>query len=86
MDEGFQNNSGGVMRPSKEVEAEAGAPSFTVYIGNLPISVSGTWVRDVFMRFGDIDDVFLFKKLKCPNTSCYAFVRFHVHKEAHAAI
>lgn len=78
MDEGFQNNFGGVMRPNEEVEVEASAPSFTVYIGNLPISVSKTWVRDVFTRFGDIDDAFLFKKPKCPNASCYAFVCFHI--------
>ena len=86
VDEGFHIKYDWVVNLVREVEALASAPTFSVYVGNLLVSVSKTLLRDLFLKFGDIDDVFLSKKLKCPNASRYAFVHFHVQAEAHVAI
>ena len=53
-----------------------GHHTFSVYVGNLLNEASKQWLRNLFIRFGVVFDVFLSKKSKRPSSLRYAFVRF----------
>ena len=64
------------MKNDKVVELMTNVHAFSIYMGNLPLNVSKNWVREVFVFFGSILDVFLFRKLKKQSSPRFTFVRF----------
>ena len=70
----------------KNGEMKTSLSSFSVYVGNLPFSMTKNWIRETFKCFGDISDIFLSRKPKRTSSSRFAFVHFSSVAGAHIAI
>lgn len=52
----------------------------TIFIDNLPLSITNLWLRHLFKNDGDVVDVFVPNKIRYGKNFCFGFVRFK-HKQ-----
>ena len=60
--------------------------SFTVFVDNLPMSMTKSWLWQIFQHEGKVIDIFMSRKKRRTNNKPFAFVRFALLKEAQAAV
>ena len=70
------------MEGLKNIEAR----SFTVFVDNLPPTMSQSWLWQIFYLHGTVTDAFVSRKKRVVNNKPFAFVRFNSKKEALKAI
>lgn len=46
------------------MEQKTSVHAFSMFVGNLPLSTSKQWLRELFIRFGEILDIFISRKPK----------------------
>ena len=56
--------------------------SFSVFVDNLPLSMTASWLGQIFRYEGDIIDVFLSRKKRSTTRNPFAFVRFSNKRDA----
>lgn len=59
---------------------------FTIFIDNLPMSMTNVWLKQLFKNEGRILDVFVSRKQHKFEKELFRFVRFHKEHEANEAI
>ena len=57
-----------------------------IYIGNLPFNMNEDEYRDVFSKYGEIEDVFLVKDRATRRLKGFGFITFDTEEAAQAAL